>query len=93
MTTRFSSKLDFTSRVVESFSDFNLGNGTVLELPDKRLVHKVQSLPELKSDALLVGRKALHMRSPFGSYVPSQMESPKPRNVHVRTDWKAKYLK
>lgn len=91
--TNFSSKLDFTSRVVESFSDFNLGNGTVLEIPDKRLVHKVQSLPELKSDSLLVGRKALHMRSPFGSYVPSQIESPKPRNVHVRTDWKAKYLK
>jgi len=89
----FSSKLDFTSRVVESFSDFNLGNGTVLEIPDKRVVHKVQSLPELKSDALLVGRKALHMRSPFGTYAPSQMESPKPRNIHVRTDWKAKYLK
>ena len=84
------SKLDFTSRMMESFSDLGL------ELGPARLVTKVHSLPELKTESLLVGsRKAIHSRSPFGGYVPSQLESSgpaKPR-FQVRTDWKAKYLK
>ena len=54
---------------------------------------QVHSMPELKSEALLVGaKKALHDRG-LGGYLPSQLEAgPKPR-LQVRTDWKAKYLK
>ena len=96
--TNISAKLDISSRLVESFSEFDLGsNGQVLSFGDR--VHKVQSLPELKSDSagLLVGRKALHSRAQFGAYLPSQLEVNSTTNqrkpVHVRTDWKAKYLK
>ena len=83
---------NFSSRVAESVSDFSLGPG-----PDPQghrlMISKVQSMPELKSEALLVGaKKAIHDRTGYGSYVPSQVESPKSR-VHVRTDWKSKYLK
>ena len=58
----------------------------------RMMINKVQSMPELKSEALLVGaKKAIHGRS-FGAYVPSQADSPKSK-IHVRTDWKSKYLK
>ena len=57
------------------------------------MMNKVRSLPELKSEALLVGaKKAIHDRGGYGAYVPSQLESPKSK-LQVRTDWKAKYLK
>ena len=61
--------------------------------PGRRMmINKVQSMPELKSEALLVGaKKAIHDRS-FGAYVPSQTDSPKSK-LHIRTDWKSKYLK
>ena len=61
--------------------------------PGRRMmINKVQSMPELKSEALLVGaKKAIHDRS-FGAYIPSQADSPKSK-IHVRTDWKSKYLK
>ena len=95
---------DFTSRVVESFSDLSLGP---LNLSDSRAMHKVQtfliyiefsmwkfrlakftqnvlfhlgihikvktqvqSMPELKSVSLTVGRKALHSK-PAGFNSPS----------------------
>ena len=82
---------DFTSRVVESFSDLSLGP---LGLSDSRAMHKVgtlpntaqhgikmdtyivyfpikvQSMPELKSVSLTVGRKALHSK-PGGFNSPS----------------------
>ena len=97
--TNLSSKAaDFSTRVLESFSDFNLESHpphgpSLLEFPPPRLINKVQSLPELKSEALLVGaKKAIHDRSNYGTYVPSQLESPKAK-LQVRTDWKAKYLK
>ena len=58
----------------------------------RMMINKVQSMPELKSEALLVGaKKAIHDRS-FGAYVPSQADSPKSK-IHIRTDWKSKYLK
>ena len=90
----YSSKLDITSRLVESFSEFQLGGGggpQILNFGER--VHKVQSLPELKSDSLLVGRKALHSRPPFSTYLPSQLDNANKKPLHVRTDWKAKYLK
>ena len=76
---------DFTSRVIESFSDLSLGP---LGLSDSRAMHKVgtlpntaqnsikmdnikvQSMPELKSVSLTVGRKALHSK-PGGFNSPS----------------------
>ena len=85
-----SSKAEFSNRVLETFSDFHLGDN-VHRSP--RMMNKVRSLPELKSEALLVGaKKAIHDRGGYGAYVPSQLESPKSR-LTVRTDWKAKYLK
>ena len=90
---KLSSKADFSTRVLESLSDYHHLGKNLLEYPQPRLINKVQSLPELKSEALLVGaKKALHDRAGFGSYVPSQLESPKAK-LSVRTDWKAKYLK
>ncbi len=90
--TNYSTKVDFTSRLVESFSDFHLGSGTqVLNFGDK--MHKVQSLPDIKSDSLLVGQKALHSRSDYNTYLPSQLEGDIRKPVFARTDWKAKYLK
>ena len=88
--TNLSSKADFSTRVLESFSDFHLGDN-IHRSP--RMINKVQSLPELKSEALLVGaKKAIHDRGGYGAYVPTQLESPKSK-LQVRTDWKAKYLK
>ena len=85
-----SSKADFSNRVLDTFSDFHLGD-SVHRSP--RMMNKVRSLPELKSEALLVGaKKAIHDRGGYGAYVPSQLESPKSK-LQVRTDWKAKYLK
>ena len=92
---KMSSKTDFSARVMESFSDYQLGGAkNILDFSQPpRLVNKVQSLPELKSEALLVGaKKALHDRTSFGGYIPSQLDSPKSK-LNVRTDWKAKYLK
>ena len=86
-TLNLSSKPDFSTRVLESFSDLKLS-------PSPRLISKVQSLPELKSEALLVGaKKALHERAGFGAYVPSQLSNRPKSKLQVRTDWKAKYLK
>ena len=85
-----SSKVEFSNRVLDTFSDFHLGD-PVHRSP--RMMNKVRSLPELKSEALLVGaKKAIHDRGGYGAYVPSQLESPKSK-LQVRTDWKAKYLK
>ena len=85
-----SSKVEFSNRVLETFSDFHLGDNVHQRSP--RMMNKVRSLPELKSEALLVGaKKAIHDRGGYGAYVPSQLESPKSK-LQVRTDWKAKYL-
>jgi len=67
---------DFTSRVVESFSDLSLGP---LGLSDSRAMHKVQSMPELKSVSLTVGRKALHSK-PGGFNSPSNRSFNSPGN-------------
>ena len=78
----------FSSRVAESVSEL----GSESPRPPRVMINKVQSMPELKSQALLVGaKKAIHDRG-FGSYLPSQVDSPKSK-IHVRTDWKSKYLK
>ena len=79
-----------TRETLPHFSSSDLSCGS----PGPRMImNKVHSMPELKSQALLVGaKKAIHDRGNFGSYVPSQIESPKSK-IHVRTDWKSKYLK
>ena len=83
----FLNKSTFGTR--ETLTNFSSESGS----PGHRmLINKVQSMPELKSEALLVGaKKAIHDRS-FGAYVPSQADSPKSK-IHIRTDWKSKYLK
>ena len=86
----FLNKSTFGTR--ETLTNFSSVSETGSSPGHRMMFNKVQSMPELKSEALLVGaKKAIHDRG-FGSYVPSQTDSPKSK-LHVRTDWKSKYLK
>lgn len=98
--TNFSSKMDFKTKVVESYTDPDLSQ-TISQTTSGSypgLLSKFRSLPNIKSDSLVGSKKMIHSHSPFSTYLPSAMESqgnppkPKARSVYVRTDWKAKYL-
>jgi len=94
--TNYSSKLDFKTKVMESYSGVNLDDPMPSTGLSPGLTRQFRSLPNIKSDSVVGSKKAIHSRAPTTSYVPSAMDrqttQPKARSVYVRTDWKAKYL-
>lgn len=99
LVTNFSSKMDFKTKTLDSYTDMDLNQATSNGLSGLNgLLPKFRSLPNIKADTLVGSKKVMHTRSPFSSYVPSALESQseaaqaKAKPVYVRTDWKAKYL-
>lgn len=99
LVTNFSSKMDFKTKTLDSYTDLDLSRATTNGFSGLNgLMPKFRSLPNIKSDSIVGSKKAIHSRSPFSSYVPSAIENhseaaqSKAKPVYVRTDWKAKYL-